>query len=85
MHMLNMELDLQSLFGLRVQRYSMAETPHLPPLPIFGLINEGAIGQPRYTTSLCNPLVYVWGNFRPHFLLLALKSNYLMLCFKKLL
>jgi len=32
----NMELDLQSLFGL---------------------IYEGAIGQPRQTTSLCDPLL----------------------------
>ncbi len=33
----------------------MAKTPHPPP-PAFGLINEGAIGQPRLTTSLCDPL-----------------------------
>ncbi len=33
-------------------------TPHPPPhLPTFGLIyEEGAIGQPRQTTSLCDPL-----------------------------
>jgi hypothetical protein len=47
-------MDLyKSFFGL----YSLAETPQLPPPPAFGLIYEGAIGQPRYTTSLCNPLV----------------------------
>jgi hypothetical protein len=38
-----MELDLQSLFA---QVYSLAETPPPPP-PAFGLIYEGAIGQPR--------------------------------------
>jgi hypothetical protein len=53
-----MEIDLQSLFGLHVycvQLYSLAETPEPPLLP-FGLINEDAIGQPRMTTSLCDPL-----------------------------
>jgi hypothetical protein len=49
---LNMELDLQSLFGLHVHSCSYwlrprnATTP-LPPYPAFGLIYEGAIGQPR--------------------------------------
>jgi hypothetical protein len=37
---LNMELDLQSLFGLH--GHSLA----------------GAIGQPRQTTSLCDPMLY---------------------------
>jgi hypothetical protein len=50
-HGLNMELDLQSLFGLlctvSVQLYSLAEVPQLPPTPAFGLIYESAIGQPR--------------------------------------
>jgi hypothetical protein len=41
--------------GSRIQLYSLAETPQSPP-PAFGLIYEGTIGQPRYTTSLCNPL-----------------------------
>ncbi len=27
-----------------------------PPPAAFGLLYEGAIGQPRWTTSLCNPL-----------------------------
>jgi hypothetical protein len=31
-----------------------------PVSPVFGLIYEGAIDQPRLTTSLCNPLVYVY-------------------------
>ncbi len=32
--------------------------PHTPPLPpAFGLIYEGAIGQPKETTCLCNPLL----------------------------
>jgi hypothetical protein len=53
-----MELDLQSLFGLHVYRqlFSLAETPYPPP-PAFELIYEGAIGQPRWTTSLCDPLL----------------------------
>jgi hypothetical protein len=35
MHRLNMELDLQILFGLRcTQLYSLAETPQLSPLPL---------------------------------------------------
>jgi hypothetical protein len=48
-----MELDLQSLFVLHVhcaQLFSLAETPQPPPpphTPAFGLIYEGAIGQPR--------------------------------------
>jgi hypothetical protein len=59
-----MELDLQSLFGIGIHvhscwyRYSLAETTHTPP-SAFRLIYEGAIGQPRKTTSLCNPLVYL--------------------------
>jgi hypothetical protein len=45
---LNMELDLQSLFGLHcAQLYSLAETPQPPPFPAFELIYEGAISQPR--------------------------------------
>ncbi len=44
-HRLNVELDLQSLFGplCTVQRYSLAETPQLPLM----LIYVGAIGLPR--------------------------------------
>jgi hypothetical protein len=46
-HGLNMELDLQSLFGLHVHS-RLAETPQPTPLPpAFGLIYEGAVGQPR--------------------------------------
>ncbi len=51
--------DLQSLFGLScVQLYSLAETPQPPPpppSPAVGLIYKGAFGQPRRTTSLCDP------------------------------
>jgi hypothetical protein len=48
--MLNMELDLQRLFGLHVYSCTVLigwdpETPPLPPG--FGLVYEGAIGQPR--------------------------------------
>jgi hypothetical protein len=44
-----MELDIQSLFGLpsTAVLIGLAETPQLPPPPAFGLINEGATGQPR--------------------------------------
>jgi hypothetical protein len=41
-HRINMELDLQSLFGLRVH-----SCIHWLRDPAFGLIYEGAIGQPR--------------------------------------
>ncbi len=47
----NMELDLQSLFGLHVHSCSHWPRPRNPPpphSPAFGLIYEGAIGQPRY-------------------------------------
>ncbi len=49
-HRLNMELDLQSLFRLHVHscihwlRLRPRTTPPLPPA--FGLIYEGAFGQP---------------------------------------
>ncbi len=47
-HRLNMELDLQSLFGLLCTAVlRLAETPQLPLPPAFGLIYEAAIGQPR--------------------------------------
>jgi hypothetical protein len=50
LHSLNIEVDLQSLFGLHVtwcaQLYSLAETQQLPP-PAVGLVYEGAIGQQR--------------------------------------
>ncbi len=55
-----MEIDLQSLFGsddLSRDVYSCTHwlRPRTPP-PTLGLVQEGAIGQPRQTTSLCNPL-----------------------------
>jgi hypothetical protein len=46
-YMLNMELDLQSLFGLLRTLFSLAETSQLPPPQAFGLKYEVAIGQPR--------------------------------------
>jgi hypothetical protein len=54
-HRLNMELDLQSLFGLHVYSctYWLAEAPQLPPPAIPPHL--GAICQLRLTTSLCEP------------------------------
>jgi hypothetical protein len=49
-----MESNLQSLFGL-LCTYNFTP-PHLPPPTAFGLIHEGAIGQPRKTKSLCYSL-----------------------------
>ncbi len=51
-----MELVLQSLFVLLrtvVLVVRDPATPPPPPSPAFGLIHEGAFGQPRETTSLC--------------------------------
>ncbi len=63
-HRLNLELDLQSLFGLLVYSCTQWLRPWISPLPpSFGLIYEATIDQPRYTTSLCNPLIWsitVW-------------------------
>jgi hypothetical protein len=57
-HRLNMELDLQSLFGLHVHSCTRWLRPRNPsPHPsAFGLIYEGAIGQPRQKATLCDPL-----------------------------
>ncbi len=48
-HRLKMELDLKSLIWAPCALlYSLAETPAPPPpLPAFGFIYEGGIGQPR--------------------------------------
>ena len=47
-HRLNMELDLQSLFGLLCTAVLIGWDPATSPLPAaFGLIYEGAIGLPR--------------------------------------
>jgi hypothetical protein len=47
-HRLNMEVDLQSLFGLHVHSCTHWLRPLNPTrLPAVGLIYEGAIGQPR--------------------------------------
>jgi hypothetical protein len=60
-HWLNMELDLQSLFGLLCTAVLIGWGPATSPnSPAFGLIYEGAIGQPRWKTSLCNPLVFIF-------------------------
>jgi hypothetical protein len=58
-HRLNMELDLQSLFGLHVHSCTHWLRPRNPlPPPAFGLIYEGAIGQPIQTTYCI--LVSTW-------------------------
>jgi hypothetical protein len=57
-----MELDLQSLFGLLCTPVLIGWDPVTPYPPAFGLIYEGAIGQPRWTTSLCNLVIT---NFLP--------------------
>jgi hypothetical protein len=48
-HRLYMELDLQSLFGLHVHKVLIGRDPATPPHipPAYGLIYEGAMGQPR--------------------------------------
>jgi hypothetical protein len=59
-----MEVDLQSLFCLQSRdvhscTHWLRLRNHPPPHPpAFGpeLVYEGAIGQQRQTTSLCNPL-----------------------------
>jgi hypothetical protein len=60
MHKVNTEIDLQVYLGsmcTTVGTYWLRpRNPPPPPSPAFGLINEGAIGQPRQTTSLCDPL-----------------------------
>jgi hypothetical protein len=52
-----MEVDLQSLFGLHVtcDVHSCTHWPRNPPPP--PLVYDGANGQQRLTTSLCNPLI----------------------------
>jgi hypothetical protein len=51
-----MELDLQVYLGSICTTVFISWDP-APTHPTFGLIYEGAIGQPRQTTSLCDPLV----------------------------
>ncbi len=60
-----MEFDFQIfIWDPDVQLYPLAEILQLhppTPSPPFRLIYEGAIDQPRQTTSLCNPLILVRG------------------------
>jgi hypothetical protein len=44
-HRLNMELDLQSLFGLHVPSCTYWPRPRNPPPPHLGSLYEGVIGQ----------------------------------------
>jgi hypothetical protein len=64
--MLNMEFDLQSLFGLLCTAvhtlYSLAEAPQPPPPPSriwSGLIYEGAIGQPKKRHLFVTPCIHL--------------------------
>ncbi len=54
-HRLNKELDLQKFMWASMSTavpVLISEAPQPPPPPpAFGLIYEGAIGQPRWTTS----------------------------------
>ncbi len=62
-----MKLDLQSLFGLHMHSCTHWLRPCNPPSsrpPAFGLIYEGAIGQPRQMTSLCDPLAASYCQFQ---------------------
>jgi hypothetical protein len=47
LHRLNMVLDQQNLFRLHVQLCITVLSSAEAPLPAFGLMYEGAIGQPR--------------------------------------
>jgi hypothetical protein len=59
-HRLNMEVDLQSLFGLHVtwyaQLYSLAETLQAPQSSAFGLVYGGRYWSAKTDDILCNPL-----------------------------
>ncbi len=56
---LNMELDMQSLFGLHVHSYIYWLRPGNPTPPFSRIWAHmrglNSISQPRKTTSLCNP------------------------------
>jgi hypothetical protein len=72
-------MELRSLKCIWVpcaQRYSLVEIPKSPrPPPAFGLIFEGAIGQPRLTTSLCDPLVSRYSTYKFNVLCLDLEAR----------
>jgi hypothetical protein len=52
-----MELDLPKfIWASMYSRTHWLRPRNYPPPPAFGFIYEGAIGQLRETTSLCNPL-----------------------------
>ncbi len=58
-----MEFGLKSLFGLHLHSCTHWLRPRNHPLPpAFGLMYEGAIGQPRYTASFSDPLVYIFNS-----------------------
>ncbi len=66
---LNMELDLQSLFGLHVNSCTLYLRPrNLPQPPSFGLIYEGAIGQldrrHLFVTPCCSGLPNIFFTIR---------------------
>ncbi len=66
---MELRVNLQNLFGLHVHSsvligWDLATSP-----PAFGLIYEGAIGQPRQTISLWDPLDLLFGTGTGQFIL----------------
>jgi hypothetical protein len=68
MHRLNIELELKVYLCSMRTAVLLADIPQPPPPPppAFGLIYEGVIGQPRKTTSLCDPLALLVSQDRRH-------------------
>jgi hypothetical protein len=65
-HKLNMELDLQSLFGLHVHCTALLMSWYpATPLPAFGLTYEGAIGQPSLVFLAGRMLELRWTSDSP--------------------
>ncbi len=61
-HRVNVKLDLVYLGSMCIV-HSCTHWLRSRTTPAFGLIYEGAIGQPRYATSLCDPLAVT--HYRP--------------------
>ncbi len=62
-HRLNMELSPKFIWAPCAHcTHQLRPRNPPPPYPAFGLIYEGAIGQPRQATSLCDPLLSTHGS-----------------------